>query len=86
MEVHFKPTFVRQFNKLERDLQQEVLDKIDLFKKDSTHPLLKTHKLHGRLRDRYSFSVNYKVRIVFTYVSKKEVVLLAIGDHEVYKE
>src|SRR3989344_7945409 len=45
---------------------------------------LKVHKLQGPLAGRHSFSVNYKTRIIFCYISKKEVVLLAIGDHSIY--
>jgi plasmid maintenance system killer protein len=83
--IIFLPTFVKLFNKLESDLQSEVLEKIDLFKNPRNHEQLKVHKLHGKLKNRYSFYVNYKFRIIFTYVSKKEAVLLTVGDHEVYK-
>ena len=85
MEIIYLPSFVRQFNKLEPELQEEVLEKIRLLKKKQNHKQLKIHKLHGRLKDRYSFSVNYKFRIVFTRLSKNEAVLLAVGDHGVYK-
>ncbi len=86
MEVLFKPNFIRQFNRLEPALQDEVFEKIELFKDAKFHKQLKVHKLKGRLKGRYSFSVNYQTRIVFTYVSKREIVLLAVGDHNVYKE
>ena len=85
MEILYKPTFVRQFNKLEELLQDEVLDKIELFKDKKNHKQLKIHKLTGKLKDFYSFSVNYSYRIVFSYENKKSVVFLAIGDHGVYK-
>ncbi len=84
VKVYFLPIFVRQFEKLEQSLQEEVLEKIDLFKDEKNHKHLRIHKLHGRLRNRHSFSVNYKTRIVFLYIRKKEVALLAIGDHAVY--
>ena len=85
MHVSLSPQFRRQFRKLEQLLQEEILEKIELFKKPVNHQQLKVHKLHGRLKDRYGFSVNYKFRIVFIYLSKNEAVLLAVGDHEVYK-
>ena len=84
MKVHFLPIFIRHFKKLDLDLQEEALEKIELFKSVKNHKLLKIHKLHGPLTGRYSFSVNYKTRIVFSYINKKEVVLLAVGDHAVY--
>ena len=85
MEVHFKPIFVRQFNKLDPALQEEVQEKIELLKNTDNHKQLKVHKLKGRLLGTYSFSVNYQTRIVFMYESKQSTVLLAVGDHDVYK-
>jgi mRNA-degrading endonuclease YafQ of YafQ-DinJ toxin-antitoxin module len=85
MDVSYKPTFVRQFNKLEIALQTEVLEKIELFKSSPAHSTLKVHKLTSVLQGCYSFSVNYSIRIVFQYETKQEAVLLAVGDHNVYK-
>ncbi|OGZ02191.1 MAG: hypothetical protein A2390_00365 [Candidatus Liptonbacteria bacterium RIFOXYB1_FULL_36_10] len=85
MEVYFKPTFVRQFKLFEEELQEEILEKVELFKNSKNHKQLKVHKLKGRLSNHYGFSANYQIRIVFNYISKEEVVLLAVGSHEVYK-
>lgn len=71
-------------NKLEKSLVDEVLYKIGILKNANDYTSLKIHKLHGRMNNNWSFSVNYKIRIVFEYESKKEIVLLAIGDHDVY--
>lgn len=85
MKISFKPIFIRQLNKLEQSLQEEAIEKIELLKTPRNHKQLKVHKLKGPLQGRFSFSVNYKIRIIFSYLSKKEVVLLAIGDHDIYK-
>lgn len=81
----YAPEFVRLYEKLDPALKEEVKEKIVLFKDRSNHKTLKVHKLHGRLRGRQSFSVNYKFRIVFEYISKDVAVLKTIGDHDVYK-
>ena len=86
MRVYFKPTFIRKLKQLETALRGEAMEKIELFKDEKNHKQLKVHKLKGVLSGRYSFSVNYKTRIVFSYLSKNEAVLLAVGDHDVYKE
>ena len=85
VSIIYIPVFVRQLKLLEQQLQEEVIAKIELFKDSNNHKRLKIHKLKGPLSGRYSFSVNYKFRIIFTYLSKKEAVLMAIGDHEIYK-
>ena len=84
IKVYFKPTFIKQFKRLESALQEESFEKIEMFKDKKNHMQLKVHKLNGVLSGRYSFSVNYKTRIVFSYLSKNEAVLLVIGDHGVY--
>lgn len=84
-ELIYAPIFVRQFNKLPKDLQEEVIEKIELFKDASNHKQLKVHKLHGEFSTCHAFSVNYKYRIVFQYATKKSVSILAIGDHDIYK-
>ena len=63
-------------NRLDADLREEAIEKINLLKDIKNHRLLRVHKLHGPLSDWFSFSVNY--------VSKTEVALLSIGDHDVY--
>jgi len=85
VKIYFTPPFLRQLRKLDPDLQEEVVEKVELFEKNPMYSGLKVHKLKGRLKGRWSFSVNYKTRIVFQYLSKNEVVLLAVGDHNVYK-
>jgi len=85
MEILYKPTFIREFNKLNKDLQEEALEKLELLKTSSNHKSLKVHKLKGKLSSFYSFSVNYNYRIVFQYRTKKEVYLFNIGDHDIYK-
>jgi len=85
MKVAYTPQFVRMFRKLEPALKEEALEKIEMFTVDHTHPQLKAHKLKGKLKKRYSFSVNYQIRIIYTPISSSEVAFLAIGDHDVYK-
>ena len=85
MEIQYTPAFIRQFNALETALKEETYEKIDLFRDKKNHQKLKVHKLIGRLAGRYSFSLNYRYRIVFSYLAKDTAVFLAIGDHDVYK-
>lgn len=86
MEVSFAPAFVRQLKSLSDGLQEETLEKIEMFRDPKNHRKLKVHKLRGRLNGRYGFSVNFSARIVFCYlkIKPKEACLLAIGDHEIY--
>lgn len=86
MEVSYTPSFVRMLKSLPAALQEEAIEKIERFRHPKNHEQLKVHKLSGRLQGRYSFSVNYKTRIVFSYLRgiPKEARLDAIGDHDLY--
>ncbi len=84
MRIIYLPIFVRKYKKLPKPLQEEVKEKIDLFKQDPFYPSLKTHKLKGELKGRWSFSVNYQYRIVFIFETKEKAVLLTVGDHSIY--
>ena len=89
IDVYYAPTFVRMYKKLPRALQEEVKERIEQFRDPANHEKLKVHKLSGRLKGRHSFSVNYKIRIVFIFgkspQSKNVAYLLYIGGHdEVY--
>ncbi len=55
-----------------------------MFRKNKFDPRLETHKLHGKLKDLWSFSVGNKYRIVFEF-DNSDVIFLDIGDHDLYK-
>lgn len=85
VQVSFAPSFVRQYNKLSTDLQDEVADKIELLKNGANSKTLKIHKLHGGLRNCYGLSINYRIRVIFSFLDKKEVVCLFVGGHDIYE-
>ena len=83
--IEYAPAFLRQLKKLPTPTQEEAQEKIALFKNRSNHRRLEVHKLKGKLRGKWSFSVNYSDRIVFKWISDDTAALLAIGDHDIYK-
>jgi len=87
MEIKYSPAFLRALKKLPPTLIEEATEKITLFQNEKNRQVLKVHKLGGSLKGQYSFYVNYQTRIVFYYISKKDkqVLLTAIGDHDIYK-
>ena len=84
--VHYTPSFIKQVQSLPADIQDEAFEKVDLFKERQNHLTLKVHKLNGRLAGRLSFSVNYRIRIIFTWINKDTALLHVIGDNDVYKD
>ncbi len=86
IEVYFSEQFLKKLDRLERDVKEEVYAKTEKFRHLSNHPMLKVHKLHGKMKDKYSFSVSYKIRITFKYITKNSVVFLTVGDNNIYND
>ena len=86
MQISYTASFIRMLKSLPDNLITEAMEKIELFRDPINHEHLKVHKLNGRLKVRFSFSVTYKTRIVFSFLktAPKEARLDAIGDHDVY--
>ncbi len=85
MNIFYSPEFNRRFKKLTRDLKIKALTKEKIFRKDPFHPQLKTHKLSGKLEGRWAFWIDFKNRIMFSFVDEKTVHFHSVGDHDIYK-
>jgi mRNA-degrading endonuclease YafQ of YafQ-DinJ toxin-antitoxin module len=61
MEVTFSSSFKRAFKKRiqgNTDLEKRFWQKVEQFTLDPFNPSLKTHKLSGKLKELWSFSVD----------------------------
>lgn len=75
---------IKKYPHIAKDMEEAL----ELLSKDAFHPLLKTHKLKGNLKDSWACSVSFGLRIIFKFVQDNgpEAILLeTIGTHdEVY--
>jgi mRNA-degrading endonuclease YafQ of YafQ-DinJ toxin-antitoxin module len=83
--------FVRAAKKAVRKDPQCVVElqaALELLEADAFHPHLRTHKLHGPLKDSWACSAGYDLRIVFDFVQHvgtEAILLKSLGTHdEVY--
>ena len=89
MEVAFSTSFRKSFKKRIESTNFEPLfwERLQLFIENPFDINLKTHKLSGKLRGAWSFSISYDLRVVFNFTkgSPKRAILIDIGNHdEVY--
>lgn len=69
------------------EIKKEAARKLILFSNNPLDTRLRSHKLSGRLRDKWAFSITYDVRIIYEWRGKANVRFLAIGKHDkVYKK
>lgn len=58
---------------------------METFTNDPFDPSLRTHKLSGKLKDLWSFSLEYDGRLLFYFTDDANAVFVDIGSHdEVY--
>lgn len=83
-EVHFGNNFKKLIKKFPSK-KEKINICINKFITNPFEPSLKTHKLSGKLEGIWSFSIDTHLRITFKFQSTKEILLLDIGTHEIYK-
>jgi addiction module RelE/StbE family toxin len=86
-------SFKRAFKaiiKRQPDLKPKIEAKLRLLADDPYNPILRTHKLKGKLSGAWACSVEYNCRIIFSFEQNQETLeeeinLIDIGTHdEVY--
>jgi len=87
--IVFDALFERKFEAYKKKLSENKLEKLKerliIFKNNPFDPRLKTHKLKGRLKNYWVFSISYSDRLMFRFLNKDKVFFIDIGDHSIYK-
>ena len=88
IEVAFSSSFRRSLKRaLKGNLarRQRFEEVLSIFVTDPHSEVLRTHKLAGRLKGNWSFSVGYDLRVVFRFIESDKAIFEDIGSHdEVY--
>lgn len=85
MEVSFSTSFKRAFKKCIKgngDLEARFWQKLEQFIVDPFAPSLKTHKLSGKLKNLWSFSIDHDQRVLFYFTEDENAVFVDIGSHD----
>ncbi len=85
MNIDYSPEFVHRFKKLSKEVKLKAIEKEKIFRKDQFDSRLKTHKLSGKLKGRYAFWIDFKTRIIFSFLNQKLVRFHSVGSHDIYK-
>ena len=63
-----------------------VIEREEIFKANCFDPRLKTHKLRGKLKEYWSFSLTYSHRVLFEFIEEDAVAFIDVGDHSIYQQ
>lgn len=80
-KVQFSKQFKKQYKKLPRPVQLQFDVRFELWLQDPSHPLLRLHRLKGKLRNLYSINVNADVRAIYEIVGDEIYIYKLIGTH-----
>lgn len=84
LRIHYTSDFRKAYRRLPKRIQDAVDRKDALFRKNPFNPVVKTHKLHGRLEELWSFWVVFEYRILFEFIDGGAV-FYDLGTHDIYK-
>jgi len=85
MRISYSARFEKQYRKLSEVLKITAEEREDIFRDNPFHISLSTHKLHGKLKGFYAFSINNKYRIIFEFVGTDNIRFHYIGTHDIYE-
>ncbi|MEK7493607.1 MAG: type II toxin-antitoxin system mRNA interferase toxin, RelE/StbE family [Patescibacteria group bacterium] len=85
MKIIYTAKFSREYKKLSREIKISAEQAEAVFRKNPFTPSLDAHKLHGRFKDFWSFSIGFKHRIIFEFDGSKTVYFHSIGNHSIYQ-
>lgn len=84
MKIYYHPRFKKSYQKLLPEIKRKAEAREGLFQQNIFNQKLDTHKLHGKLKNFWSFSVDQKYRVLFERIGKN-IIFLDIGDHDIYQ-
>lgn len=85
IKIGYDTSFKRAYKKkIKRNKQFEEMywERLEIFIKDPFDGRLNTHKLSGELKELWSFSIGYDLRVAFYFVDSGKVVFVDIGTHD----
>lgn len=90
MKAKFSPLVQQKLlhlNKKDKKLTARIEKQVKLFESNPKHPSLRTHKLTGKLANRWSISISRGLRMVYLILDEDIAYFVDLGTHdEVYRK
>jgi addiction module RelE/StbE family toxin len=77
----FKRSYRKRIHK-HAHLKRQFREKMALFLKEPFDSQLRTHKLSGKLKGTWAFSINDGYRVLFEFIDDDKVLLIDFGTHD----
>lgn len=85
MKIYYSSKFAKEYKRLPKKIKDLAEKRERIFRKNPHDARLKTHKLTGKLKEYWAFSIDYQYRIIFEFVEEDTIWFHSVGTHEIYK-
>lgn len=85
MIISVSSRFKKSYKKLPLQVKQKAKEKEKIFRENPFDARIDTHKLHGKYKDYWAFTVAGQYRIMFVFANGNKIDFINIGTHEIYK-
>lgn len=85
MFIRTSSRFRKSYKKLPRNIKDKAKEKEKIFRTNPFDARLGTHKLHGKYKEYWAFTIVNHYRVMFAFIESKIVDFIDIGTHEIYK-
>ena len=75
----------KAYKKLPKSMKDAAEEMEKIFRVDPFNSRLNTHKLHGKYKDYWVFTISGQYRIMFGFAKPGIIDSINIGTHEIYK-
>jgi mRNA-degrading endonuclease YafQ of YafQ-DinJ toxin-antitoxin module len=78
--------FEKSFAKLSSKVQRKFIEKLEIFLENEHHSSLKTHRLKGKKKEKYAFSITDDIRAIYNKNKQNDKIIIIftfvdIGTH-----
>lgn len=81
MTIQYTPKFKKQYKKLPVKLQHQFDERLRLFVKDPSNPVLRVHPLKGSYSGYWSMNISGDLRALYLKKSDELIIFALIGTH-----
>ena len=85
MLIRISSKFRKSYKKLPANIKNKAKEKEKIFRNNSFDARLDAHKLHGKYKNYWAFTITDQYRIMFTFAESNIVDFIDIGDHKIYR-
>ena len=82
VKIEYSTKFLRSLKKLPFHIQNKAQEKEFIFQDNPFDPRMHTHKLHGKDREHWAYSIDNNYCIKFAFLDDDDILYLDVGTHE----